>query len=273
MTYAQASQPACVDAPQCCAFNDWKMTRTILIRSALAAGLALLALQAASQHALEIIPLRHRTVEQVLPALRPLLEPGGTLSGQANQLIVRASAGNLAQLRQALEAIDRPLRRLQISVRFDDAQDAASQGVEASGRLSNRGSRIDIRAHDQHSASAERVDQRIQVLEGGRALIMTGRSTPMGRDTIVIRETATGFEAIPRLSGGDTVLVDIAPQRETLDQHQRLVTTVSARLGEWFEIGGAANEAARDDRGIASASRSRSSDTRRVWLKVEELRP
>jgi len=249
------------------------MTRTKLIRSALAAGLALLALQATSQQALEIIPLRHRTVDQVLPVLRPLLEPGGTLTGRANQLIVRASAGNLAQLKQALEAIDRPLRRLQISVRFDDALDAASEGVEASGRIGNRGSRIDIRAHDQRSTAAERVDQRIQVLEGGRALIMTGRSTPMGRDTIVIRETATGFEAIPRLAGGDTVLVDIAPQRETLDQHQRLVTTVSARLGEWFEIGAAATEAARDDRGIASASRSRSSDARRVWLKVEELRP
>ena len=261
------------------------MTRTILIRSALAAGLALLALQAASQQALEIIPLRHRTVDQVLPALRPLLEPGGTLTGQSNQLIVRASAGNLAQLKQALEAIDRPLRRLQISVRFDDAQDAASQGVESSGRIGNRGSRIDIRAHDQHGGSAERVDQRIQVLEGGRALIMTGRFAPItqrqilqtsggivSQETTVIRETATGFEAIPRLSGSDTVLVDIAPQRETLDQHQRLVTTVSARLGEWFEIGGVASQAARDDRGLASASRSRSSDARRVWLKVEELR-
>lgn len=262
------------------------MTRTKLIRSALAAGLALVALQATSQQALEIIPLRHRTVDQVLPVLRPLLEPGGTLTGQANQLIVRASPGNLAQLRQALEAIDRPLRRLQISVRFDDALDAASQGVEASGRIGNRGSRVDIRAHDQHSAAAERVDQRIQVLEGGRALIMTGRSAPMtqrqiiqtpggvvAQETTVIRETATGFEAIPRLSGGDTVLVDIAPQRETFDQHQRLVTTVSARLGEWFEIGGAVTGAARDERGIASASRSRSSDARRVWLRVEELRP
>ena len=275
-----------VDASQCCAFNDWKMTRTKLIRSAVAAGLALAALQAASQHALEIIPLRHRTVDQVLPALRPLLEPGATLTGQSNQLIVRASPGNLAQLKQALEALDRPLRRLQISVRFDDTLDAASQAVEASGRIGNRGSRVDIRARGDTSTGAERVDQRIQVLEGGRALIMTGRSTPMTQrqvlqtpggvavqDTTVIRETATGFEAIARLSGGDTVQIDIAPQRETFEQHQRLVTTVSARLGEWFEVGGADSAAARNDRGIASASRSRSSETRRVWLKVEELRP
>ena len=248
------------------------MNRTPLIRSVLTAVLASAAMHAASQ-TLEVIPLRHRTAEQVLPVLRPLLEPGGTLTGQYNQLIVRASPGNLAQLKQALEAIDRPLRRLQISVRFDDASESASQGIEASGRISNRRSRIDIGAHDQRGSALERVDQRIQVLEGGRALIMTGQSTPVPvtRDTAVIRETATGFEAVPRLAGGDTVLVDIAPQRETLDQQQRLVTTVSARLGEWFEVGGAQTATSREDRGIASASRSRVSESRRVWLKIEEL--
>ena len=39
-----------------------------------------------AQGTLEVIPLRHRTVEQLLPVLRPLLEPGGALSGQSNQL-------------------------------------------------------------------------------------------------------------------------------------------------------------------------------------------
>jgi hypothetical protein len=251
------------------------MNRASLSGSVLAALLASVALQAASQQPLQVIPLRHRTVEQVLPALRPLLEPGGTLAGQRNQLIVRTSPGNLAQLEQALETIDRPLRRLQISVRFDEALDSASQGIEASGRISNRGSRVEVGARDERGAAIERVDQRIQVLEGGRALVMTGRSTPMqvAPDAMIIRQTATGFEAVPRLAGGDTVLVDIAPQRETLDRQQHLATTVSARLGEWFELGGAATAAARDDRGIASASRSRISEARRVWLKIEELRP
>lgn len=251
------------------------MNRALLIRSALAALLASAAWQAASQQSLEVIALRHRTAEQVLPTLRPLLEPGGVLTGQSNQLIVRASPANLAQIKLALEAIDRPLRRLLISVRFDDASAAAGQGLEASGRISNRGSRIEIGVQDERGSAAERVDQRIQVLEGGRAFIMTGRSTPvpLTRDTAIIRETATGFEAVPRLVGGETVLVDIAPQRETLDEQQRLATTVSARLGEWFELGGAATGAARDARGIASASHAQISETRRVWLKIEELRP
>lgn len=248
--------------------------------------LAAFSLHAYSQQALEIIPLRHRTVDQVVPALRPLLEPGGTLAGQANQLIVRTSPANLADLRRALEVIDRPQRRLQISVRFDDQADASSLGIEARGRISNRGSRVDVGAHDSRSASDERVDQRLQVLEGGRAFIATGQSmgipqrqliqTPAGvvaQETIVVHETATGFEAVPRVAG-NTVFLDIAPQRETPGgQFQRASTTVSGRLGEWFELGGTAGSAARDDRGIASANRAQSSEQRRIWVKVEEIRP
>jgi hypothetical protein len=247
------------------------MNRTRLIRSAfLAAILAAAAVSAAGQNMLEIIALRYRTADQVLPTLRPLLEPGGTLTGQGNKLIVRASPDNLAELKRALDAIDRPLRRLQISVRFDRASDAATQGVEAGGRISNRGSRVDIRAQDSRSSAAEQADQRIQVLEGGRASIFTGQSTPILHGS-AIRETASGFDAIPRLAG-DTVMVDIAPRRESLDQYQAIATTVSARLGEWFEVGGTAESASRDDRGLVGGTRSRSADSRKVWLKVEELR-
>jgi type II secretory pathway component GspD/PulD (secretin) len=244
------------------------MNRTLLIRLALAAALATLPLQAAGQAALEVIALRHRTAEQVVPVLRPLLEPGATLTGQGNQLIVRASPANLADLKRALETLDRPLRRLQISVRFDDAAMAASEAVEASAQVGNRGARVGVRAQDGRQSTGERVDQRLQVLEGGRAYIMTGQATPMPEHQII----QTGFEAVPRLSG-DTVLLEIAPRRETSNQQQYLATTVSARLGEWFEVGAMAQTASRADRGIAGVSRARGAESRRVWLKVEEIRP
>src|SRR4249920_2442377 len=116
------------------------MNRSALIRLAV---LLALAAPAAAQNTLEIISLRYRTAEQVMPSLRPLLDPGATLSGQGTQLFVRTSQVNLIELRQALESIDRPQKRLQISVRFDSTLDAASRGVDASGRVSNRGSNIE----------------------------------------------------------------------------------------------------------------------------------
>jgi hypothetical protein len=225
-------------------------------RSGLAAILAFLACAASAQPSLEIIPLRHRTAEQVLPVLRPLLEPGATLTGQRSQLNVRTSPANLAELRQALVAIYRPLRRLQIAVRFDESGDFQGRDIEARGRVSNRGAEIGIRADERHARRAERVDQQIQVLEGGRAFIMTGSSRPVPGG---VWDTATGFEAVPRLSG-EMVLVDIAPQKESFERQQRMATTVSARLGEWFEVGGA------HTRGTFSGS-----EMRRVWLKIEVL--
>jgi hypothetical protein len=225
-----------------------------------------LALQAFAQE-LEIISLRHRTADQVLPALRPLVEPGATLTGHGTQLIVRTSPANLAALRRALEAIDRPLRRLQISVRFDDTRDAAGQAAE----VGIRGSRIGVHAQERQAGAAERIDQRIQVLEGGRAFIATGQSTPILHGS-AIQETRTGFEAVPRLAA-DTVLVDIIQRRETPGETQGLATSVSARLGEWFEVGGAIERAYRDEGGILSGRGTRTNRARSVWLKVEEARP
>src|SRR4051812_787505 len=168
-----------------------------------------MALQAWAQHALEVISLKHRTVDQVLPALQPLLEPGATLSGQSGQLFVRASPQNVAELRQALDAIDQPSRRLQILVRFDQASDSANRDLAASGTISNRGSRVEVRGQDSQVAASERIDQRVQVVEGGTAWIATGQSRTLpqrqyiqpggvvSQQTFVVQEASTGFAVQP----------------------------------------------------------------------------
>src|SRR5687767_15738451 len=124
------------------------MNRKNLVRMVLAVALSCAALAPCAQQALEIIPLRHRTVEQVLPALQPLVEPGGTLSGSRGQLFVRASPANVAEIRRALDALDRPSKRLLILVRFDDAQERSRRALGASGTISNRGTQVDITAAD-----------------------------------------------------------------------------------------------------------------------------
>jgi hypothetical protein len=242
-----------------------------MIRLALGLAIACATGQCLAQYSLEIIPLKHSTVEQVLPALRPLLEPGAALTGQQGQLFLRASPANVADIRRALEVIDRPLRRLQISVRFDDAGESSREAFEAGGRIGSRASEVELRARSSRRSLDERVDQRVQVVEGGHAFISMGQSRPGA-----MQEAATGFEVVPRLSG-ERVFLDIAPQHESFTgsgtvQAQRMSSTASARLGEWFELGGGTSSGMRDERGIASASGSRSADSRRVWVKVEESR-
>jgi hypothetical protein len=248
------------------------------LRWLIAGTLAALAAVATGQHALEIIPLRHRTVEQVVPVLQPLVEPGGTLSGSRGQLFVRASPANVAEIKRALEAIDRPARRLQISVRFDDTDDLQRRGVTGSATVGNAGARVGVSAEESRRQSTERVDQRLQVLEGSRAFIFSGQSRPLPLPggTTEIQDIESGFEVTPRLSG-ERVVLEVAAQRETAGarpgqvQGQRVASTVTTRLGEWVEVGGTGSQEARDDRGIGTARTARVQQSRRVWLKVEEL--
>ena len=222
-----------------------------------------------AQGTLEVISLRHRTADQVIPVLRPLLEPGGVLSGQYNQLIVRTSPGNLAQIRAVLDSIDQPARRLTISVRFDDAQQSARSGVETDARISNRGSSANVRIEDSRSSRGEQVDQRIQVLEGGQAYISTGESRNYA-------QTGSGIAVVPRVSGNNVTL-DIGAQQEAFTrggaiQGERVVSTVSGRLGEWIDLGGASSTSSRSDSEILSSRERTTTGNRGIWVKVEELR-
>jgi len=232
-----------------------------------------------AQASLEVIELRHTTAEQVLPSLRPLLEPGGVLTGQRSQLIVRTSPRNLEELRRALQTLDAPARRLVISVRFDAAGQAEQSEASVDARISNRGSRVELRAGESRGVSGERVDQRLQVLEGGRAYIATGTSFPIRHaDGVQIRDAASGFEVIPRLAGG-TVILQIAPQRQSTGALPGSVdsldsaTTVRARLGEWVEIARIEQSSARRDRALGAGATGRDAASRRVWVRVDEVRP
>jgi type II secretory pathway component GspD/PulD (secretin) len=224
---------------------------------------------AAAQGAIEVISLRHRTAEQVIPVLQPLLAPGGALSGQYNQLIVRTSPENLAQIRSVLDTIDRPARRLMILVRFDNVQQSAASAAQGDVRISNRGSSADVTIRDSRSASEERVDQRVQVLDGGQATIATGEARRYS-------EAATGFVVSPRVSGSN-VSLDLYTQQEAYAQRgairgQQASSTVSGRLGEWIELGGVSSASTQGGAGAFSSRGGAASSERRIWVKVEEIR-
>lgn len=250
--------------------------------------------EAQAQPELEIIPLRARTVEQVLPVLLPLVETGGVLSGANNQLFLRASKRNRDEIKRALAALDVPLRQLVIQVSRTRGAEAASRGGEAEGRVVlGTHARVDANARvwssrSQHQDSS---DQSVQTVEGGRAFIQIGvslpvpmRQTAMGpqgavvTDTVVYRDIGQGFYVQPRLSG-NRVTLEISQQSDTPDGHrsgsaqvQRLMTTVSGRLGEWIQLGGTGQQASGDQRGTLNLSTRELRDRQSIWLKVDEVR-
>jgi type II secretory pathway component GspD/PulD (secretin) len=259
-------------------------------------GLAVCA--GALAQSLEIIQLRHRTAEEVIPVLQPLLESGGSLSGKDDQLFVRASSANLAQLRSAIAAIDKPPRQLLVSVRRSSRQEMERRGLIASGTLSDRNSSVSagesgrrssgvtVRATD--SSSREQVDgvSSVRVVEGGAAFISTGESVPIvtaiaGVDrrgpwvagSTEYRDLRRGFIARPRVAG-DRIIIDIEQQDERRGRggeinSQSVTTQVSATAGEWVQLGGIEESASVEQRGITGRTYSTRGDELSLWVKVE----
>lgn len=238
---------------------------------------------------METINLRHRTAEQMLPLVQPMVEPGGAVIGAGDKLFLRTSPRNLAQVRQVIEALDRPLRRLMITVRHGGDKAGVDTQAGARVRLSPGASSVRGTVGERSYSSQQSIAQQVQTVEGGRAYINVGQTivlplrqvaqTPTGlvvTDTLVQRNVGTGFHAVPRLAG-DRVTLDIAPVNDTVGSLpgstnvQHLSTTVSGRLGEWIALGGSVQQDSSNSSGILNYGTRNSRDDRQVWLKVEEL--
>lgn len=250
-----------------------------------------------------ILPLRYRTAEQMVPLVRPLVPPPGTVSGIQNQLIVHTTPQNLAEIRAVLERIDTLPRRLLISVRQDADTVSAADGLSVSGRAAigrgevsagnpPPGGGVGVQAYSTTRSGSDRANQQVQALEGQPAMIHAGRSIPVpvrqfvrgpagvqAVDTVEYREVSTGFQVVARLSG-DEVILDILPQRQSVASGQlpgsvdtqQIATSVRGRLGEWIDLGGSARSS--DDRQSVLLGRAgtAAASERRVLVKVEELR-
>ncbi len=83
---------------------------------------------------LEVIPLQKRMVEDVIQIIRPLVTPGGTVTGMNNQLIIKTMPSNLAEIKQVLRQIDHAPRRLMITVKQNVAGDSYLREDSLSGK-------------------------------------------------------------------------------------------------------------------------------------------
>lgn len=212
----------------------------------MAALLAMLPGAALAEGQLEVLTLQHSTVEQVLPVLRPMVSPGGVISGYNGKLMIRTDPANLAQLRAILAEIDAPAVRLLVSVsRQAEARGAGSTG-EVSGSIGSGdvrvtrspsstamgtsriefgagGSRVQVSGSSGSASRGSRVTQQIQTVNGGQAYIQAGVSVPVnlrqayvqpggGRvvQGTVFRDLGSGFYARPQLIG-DRVRIAISP--------------------------------------------------------------
>lgn len=267
-----------------------------------------------ADYPLKIIPLKHRSAEELIPVIRPILGAGENVGGMNYQLFVRASDKGLRDIELLLAELDKARKNLRITLQQDVARSdgATSQGISGEGRVGDvrviassrgesgsRGGLViggaeegDLRYKITRStgSSQDNNSQFVSVLEGAPAFIRVGQSLPYvqrflvfagnrvayGQDTRFLNVT-TGFDVLPRLNG-DRVELEIAPRLSFVGnggvqdvRFQELRTTVSAKLGEWVDLGGINTSRDEVSRAILEMASTQSGERRVVRLRVEEV--
>lgn len=233
---------------------------------------------------IQLIQLHNRPAEEIIPLIQPMLRGDEAISGQGDQLILRALPDTLGKVRRLLNELDRAPRTLIVSVR-SSAEDLHS-GEHAQGRIvvGPDGTMIQGSAGAREYNTGRNGTQRLRVLEGQTARMRVGEDTAITEPALVpyqggiavvpstrVQGTGRWLSVTPRLQG-QQVLLDIAPEEAYADPRhprtldvQQISTQVIAPLGEWVPLGGVDSTETRAS-GWSASTRERTSQ---VWVKVE----
>ncbi len=261
----------------------------------------------AGQEKLEIIPLKNRLVEEVIPTIRSILGQRGTVTGMQGQLIIRADPKALEEVKLVLGKIDSALKNLQITVkqrsrlRLNELEKSVAADIPIGNDeriilgkpglggviLENETGRGKVRGRllDRSRNTDELDTQFITTLEGQLAVIYIVQLIPIKEirilrsgdqatevETVIFKEVRTGLNVLPKLKGNQVIL-EISPQKARLNGQAietfGINTVVRGQIGEWMELGGVTQDRKRSNAGIGNRAASQDDQSRKVFFKVD----
>lgn len=247
------------------------------------------------QRTLNTIVLHNAEPELLVRAIKPQLSTGSTVSRYQNQLIINATAIEMAKIRQLVQQLDGSGQQLIFSLRREGNTEGSSREATIEGSVGNDDIRISsgpggIRTETRTSVTVQNRaytgstmgNQGIRATEGSPAYIASGSS-------LLIRQYKTGSDGkISQLSqpadissgfyatawiDQDYVTVDI-DQRDNQYQQgsistQQLQTRVSGKLGTWIPIGVVLENQQFGSRSLNTRSGASDGDFTRLFLKID----
>lgn len=258
---------------------------------------------------LEIIDLKNRPADEIIPVIKPMLKPNDAITGTGFQIFLRTDAKTFEEVSRLLQVMDKAPRNLIIKVRNNVDAESRSTDFNTSGNYEigddievvvgdhpphEEGTKVHI--NSTKNRSQNNTEHMIRVIEGGQAFITAGEIRPYEHRTIIkhrngvsvydsvdYQDVTSGFYVTPRLTGNDTVTLQVQPHYRTASDEysytsdgyrgtvdvQEASTTVDAKLGEWIQIGGIDTDAKSKDSGILSTSRNSEDLQSTIFLKVE----
>ncbi|NIB41184.1 hypothetical protein HBA55_16390 [Pseudomaricurvus alkylphenolicus] len=191
------------------------------------------------QH-LEIIPLQHRSVAEILPALQSLAPAKASVTASGQKLLIRADSRDINVLRLAVEELDQPRQSLLVSIRFEHTEPSNPETP-------------DKRRYSSHSP--ERFTSQ-QVLDGHELIVRDWTTKPVlvagarrqrgghGTEGLTLAEQSQGtyLQLRPTLLGNNRLQLQMAwESTETAPGYgdttsRGLVATRNIPLDRWVPI-------------------------------------
>lgn len=267
----------------------------------------LFAFPAVGQTKLEIIPLKNRLVEEVMPTIRSILGKRGTVTGMQGQLIIRAHPKALQEVKGVLRQIDAALKKLRITVKqgtqrrlIEEKRSVNAEiPVGGEGRVIIGGSRseknpienkrgdgnLQVRLFDKERQGDELETQTVITMEGRPASIFITQSIPIREvrglragsqitnvESIRFKDVRTGLTVLPRIKD-DQVILKITPQKSRINGRYietfGIDTVVSGPIGEWMELGALTQNKKGAETGIGNRTATHNDESRKVFIKVD----
>ena len=135
----------------------------MLKRWGLLCGLCVFLTAFAADEMIKVLELHYRSAEEVIPLLKPVISKDTMLSGNKQNLIVKATPEALTQIRALLQQLDKEPRSLIIHVRHDKPE-----GISGAARVISTAPAD--HQNDQHT---------VRVLEGEKAFVKVGSEVPV----------------------------------------------------------------------------------------------
>jgi type II secretory pathway component GspD/PulD (secretin) len=253
---------------------------------------------------IEVIELQSRTLDEVIPVIRPLLGANDSVTGMGNNLVLKAPPERIRQIRKLLVELDRPPQRLLITVgnQGDSARSLSGYSGSADIRTGNGqisinspGSPVDestarIRLQDRTTQRASSAGYQVQALEGRPAYISSGTRVPVSgveryyrngvpheQRTTRLQDVSSRFYVIPRVQGDSVTLEIVQHDDRTASRGRGAVSTqstgtvVRGRLGEWLNLGGIDTQSDSHEGGLGRSVSSKNSEIRQISVKVDCL--
>ncbi|MGB5438730.1 MAG: hypothetical protein WBN90_03650 [Gammaproteobacteria bacterium] len=265
--------------------------------------LPLISLPVSADYPIEVIQLKSRPLQEILPVIRPLIGADGSATGMGNSLVLKAAPERIGEIRKLLIELDRPPKRLLISVNKQGDLERSISGYSASAEIKSGDAQVSInspgypvdgaaarvRIYDTNDQRVRTAGQKVQAVEGQPAFIASGSRIPVRsvdrystygrlykRHGVELHDVRRGFYVVPRVNG-DYVTLDIqqfddrAGDRRGVINTQSTDTVVRGRLGEWISLGSIYTTSKQGRGGLGRSISTQDSVDQQIEVMVECL--